>query len=179
VGEPRTRRLDAERPRGEEHLEFVTSLFADPEIARWHWPAAPGDGVETAAQSREFHLGSISHWEEHGYGWWLWRDRERDELVARVGIAWTTVDGDPAVELGWSVPVADQGRGYATEAAIASLAHAFAHIGLDEIVTFTWTENTASRRVMEKSGFTFEREIDHADLPHVLYSARPATWTPP
>ena len=37
------------------------------------------------------------------------------------------------------------------------------------IVAFTLTTNGASRRVMEKLGFRFERDIIHAGLPHVLY----------
>jgi ribosomal-protein-alanine N-acetyltransferase len=173
VTDPRTERLDAERPSSVEHLDFLTALFADPEIARWHWPDANrAGGPRTAEQSREFHLRSIDDWEKHGYGWWLWRDRERDTLVARVGLAWTTVDGERAVELGWSVPVAEQGRGYASEAAIASLDFAFAETRLEEIVSFTWTENAASQRVMEKAGFSFERGFKHANLPHVLYLAR-------
>ena len=46
---------------------------------------------------------------------------------------------------------------------------AFDDLGLGEIVAFTLPTNVASRRVMDKSGFTFERKIEHAGLPHVLY----------
>ena len=46
---------------------------------------------------------------------------------------------------------------------------AFDDLGLGEIVAFTLPTNIASRRVMEKSGFAYEREIVHAGLPHVLY----------
>ncbi len=40
---------------------------------------------------------------------------------------------------------------------------------LSEVVSYTLPHNAASRRVMEKLGFSYEREIVHADLPHVLY----------
>ncbi len=180
MSDPRTERLDAERPSGAEHLEFLADLFADPEIARWHWPETNrGGGPRSATQSREFHLRSAEHWREHGHGWWLWRDRERGELVARVGLARISVEGRPAVELGWSVPVAAQGQGYATEAAIASLGYAFTEAGLADVVSLTWAENAASRRVMEKAGFGFDRQIEHANLPHLLYSARAGEWSPP
>jgi RimJ/RimL family protein N-acetyltransferase len=36
-------------------------------------------------------------------------------------------------------------------------------------VSFTLPHNAASRRVMEKAGLTYERDITHAGLPHVLY----------
>ncbi len=180
MSEPRSRRLDAERPSGAEHLEFLTGLFADPEIARWHWPGrGAGAGPRSSEQSRLLHRQSVEHWAEHGHGWWLWRDRDRDRLVARVGLVWTTVEGEPVVELGWSVPVAEQGRGYATEAAVSSLGYAFSAAGLEEVITFTWTENLASRRVMEKAGFEFTRTFEHAGIPHVLHTARAGEWSPP
>jgi ribosomal-protein-alanine N-acetyltransferase len=46
---------------------------------------------------------------------------------------------------------------------------AFGPLGLDRLVAFTLPDNVASRRVMEKSGFIYERHIEHAGLPHVLY----------
>ena len=33
----------------------------------------------------------------------------------------------------------------------------------------TAPDNRGSRRVMEKLGLSYEREVVHADLPHVLY----------
>ena len=47
------------------------------------------------------------------------------------------------------------------------------------MVSFTWTENLASRRVMEKAGFEFTRSFQHAGLPHLLYIARAGEWSPP
>jgi [ribosomal protein S5]-alanine N-acetyltransferase len=180
MNEPRSSRLDAERPTGEEHLGFLVELFGDPQVARWHWPGtSPGAGPRGAEESGRFHRRSTEHWAKHGYGWWLWRDRDRARLVARVGLVQATVEGEPVVELGWSVPVAEQGRGYATEAAIASLGYAFADAGLDRVYSFTWTENLASLRVMEKAGFELDRPIEHADLPHLLYVARAGEWSPP
>jgi RimJ/RimL family protein N-acetyltransferase len=41
-------------------------------------------------------------------------------------------------------------------------------------VAVTLTTNTASRRVMEKLGMNYERDIEHAGLPHVLYRSHPA-----
>ena len=180
MGDPRSDRLDAERPFGDEHLDFLAALFAEPEVARWHWPDThPGGGPRSREQSRRLLGAGVEQWRERGFGWWLWRDRGRGELVARVGLAGATVEGDPVVELGWSVPVAEQGRGYATEAAIASLGYAFEQVCLEQVVSFTWTENHASLRVMEKAGFELDRQIEHADLPHLLYVARAGEWTPP
>jgi ribosomal-protein-alanine N-acetyltransferase len=49
------------------------------------------------------------------------------------------------------------GRGYATEAARASVRYGFETIGVDEIVAIVHPENTASRRVIAKLGMSFTR----------------------
>ena len=61
------------------------------------------------------------------------------------------------------------GQGLATEIAQASIGIAFNELGLSDVVSFTLPTNLASRRVMEKCGLTFERDIEWKDLPHVLY----------
>ncbi len=41
-----------------------------------------------------------------------------------------------------------------------------------DVVAFTLPTNLGSRGVVEKVGFTYEREITWANLPHVLYRKR-------
>jgi hypothetical protein len=50
----------------------------------------------------------------------------------------------------------------------------FQDLDLAELVALTLPHNAASRGVMEKVGFTYDRDIVHAGLAHVLYRlARP------
>ena len=51
----------------------------------------------------------------------------------------------------------------------ASVDVAFRQLALRDLVAFTVTDNVASRRVMEKVGFRYERDFMHHDLAHVLY----------
>jgi RimJ/RimL family protein N-acetyltransferase len=64
------------------------------------------------------------------------------------------------------------GQGLATELAHAAVDVAAEPLHLREIVAFTLPDNLASRRVMEKAGFTYERNVIHVGLPHVLYRRR-------
>jgi ribosomal-protein-alanine N-acetyltransferase len=82
------------------------------------------------------------------------------------------IEGHPEVELGYRVAAAWWGRGIATEMASALVAVARDRLGLADLVAFTLPYNLASRRVMEKAGFTYERDIEWAALPHVLYRQR-------
>ncbi len=89
----------------------------------------------------------------------------------------------PCVEIGWRIVPKFWGRGYATEAALASVKSGFEELGLEELVSFTVPENLASLRVMEKIGMTRDPDGDfehiglaegHPLRPHVLYRmARP------
>lgn len=53
--------------------------------------------------------------------------------------------------------------------ATAFLDVAFPRLALSDVVAFTLPTNHGSRRVMEKLGFSYEREIIYTGLPHVLY----------
>jgi RimJ/RimL family protein N-acetyltransferase len=53
------------------------------------------------------------------------------------------------------------------EAAVAG--HAFTTLGLSSLVAFTREENIASRRVMEKVGFLYERDFLDEGVQNVLY----------
>ncbi|MCC8436612.1 GNAT family N-acetyltransferase [Brevibacillus sp. M2.1A] len=52
------------------------------------------------------------------------------------------------------------GNGYAFEAASALTAYAFDVIGLDRLYAKAHPDNKASRRIIEKLGFSFERVLD-------------------
>jgi RimJ/RimL family protein N-acetyltransferase len=76
------------------------------------------------------------------------------------------------VEILYSLVSGRWGEGFATEITRESADVAFGDLGLAEVVAYTLVYNKGSRNVMEKSGFQFERELTHADLPHVLYRLR-------
>ncbi len=115
-----------------------------------------------------------------GYGLWALEVRATGEFVGFTGLAVPSFDAHftPAVEVGWRLARSAWGKGYATEAAVASIAFGFADAGLAEIVSFTSTTNVRSRAVMERIGMSHDPadDFDHPDLeetdplrPHVLY----------
>jgi ribosomal-protein-alanine N-acetyltransferase len=111
----------------------------------------------------------VAHWDEQGFGYYVWLDRETGELVGRGGLRIVEIAEQPEVELGWATVADRWGEGLATEAARAFVEVAFNQLGLDDVVAFTMPDNGASRRVMAKLDMTYERDIVWADLPHVLY----------
>jgi RimJ/RimL family protein N-acetyltransferase len=168
-------RLQFERI-GDGHAGALTALLRDPRVTRTLWPWSP---VASDAQIRSSLEGKIDHWERHGFGMWALYERAGREFAGRGGLQYTDVLGARAVEVGWTIVPERWGRGLATELAVTSVAVAFSSLHLREVIAFTLPDNIASRRVMEKAGFAYEREISHAGLPHVLYRLRaPAAAVP-
>ena len=154
-----------ERLRADHEPELVT-LMLDPRVAATLWPTV---GTPTSADVHRSLLDKLAHWERHRFGMWLMRDRESGAMVGRGGLQETLVAEQWEVEAGWAIVPERWGQGLATELALASVDVAWGALALQEIVAFALPTNAASRRVMEKSGFEFERDIEYAGLPHVLY----------
>ena len=118
--------------------------------------------------------------EERGFGLWAVEVPGVAPFVGFVGLSVPSFEAHfmPAVEVGWRLDRPYWGRGYATEAARASLADGFERVGLTEIVSFTTPINLPSIAVMERLGMTRDPndDFDHPGVPkghpirrHVLY----------
>jgi [ribosomal protein S5]-alanine N-acetyltransferase len=145
----------------------IRRLHSDPRVMA----TLSADGATfTEDQSRAFLDRAAAHWESHGFGLWTFRDRSDSDFVGYGGIKHTEVEGRDQIELAYAITSEHQRKGFATEISIAALKRAFDTMHLDRIVAFTLPHNKASRAVMEHCGFTYNRDIIHANLPHVLYT---------
>lgn len=165
AGESITRHLLCLRP-GATTADEYESLFTDPRVQCWLRPEPMKPFVrsdlERMAKRDE------AHWDRHGYGPWVMREREGGHFVGRGGLSWATVNGELEVELPWAVMPDKQNRGYATDMALAAIQTA-RELEIERVVSLTLPSNRSSRRVMEKIGLEYVGEIEHAGLPHVLY----------
>lgn len=118
---------------------------------------------------------------ERGWGFWALQERDSGSLIGMCGIApltWEAPFG-PAVELSWRLSQAWQGKGYAREAAEASVHFGLKLLKLDRLVAFTAPANTASWGLMERLGMQKIGNFDYPSLPkehplttQVLYEIR-------
>jgi RimJ/RimL family protein N-acetyltransferase len=158
------------------------------EADREPWAAMNAD-----RQVREFFPGTLTreqsdasldalngHIISHGYGFWALEDRASGEFLGFTGLLNTSFPAPftPCVEIGWRLVRHAWSKGYATEAALASLDHGFQRLGLASIVSFAVVANARSRRVMERIGMRRipDGDFDHPNIPagdplrrHVLY----------
>lgn len=162
----RTARMRGERyaPR---HLGAAAPIFADPRVG------AMLGGVRTREEVAAELERAQESWERDGMGYWMFFDARTGEPVARGGLARTVFDGRPEVEVGWTVTPGRWGEGLATELGAEAVRVAFGVLGLEDVVAFTLPHNAASRRVMEKLGFAYEKTAPYkAYGDHVLYRLR-------
>jgi len=97
------------------------------------------------------------HWETQGYGnWGLLPDGE-EEIIGWAGLQYLLELDE--TEVGFLLDQPFWGRGYATEAALASLQFGFEHFSLDHMIALVHPDNLASQRVIEKCGMTYMETI--------------------
>jgi RimJ/RimL family protein N-acetyltransferase len=125
-------------------------------------------GVRSEEQAKAIMQIDLTHWERHGFGRWVAHDLVTGQFAGRGGLRHCTIGGCDEVELGYAFLPQFWGQGLATELAEASVRVGFEVLGLAELVCFTLPTNAASRRVMEKVGFRYERDVVYANLPHIL-----------
>lgn len=80
------------------------------------------------------------------------------------------------VEIGWRLPRAAWGRGYATEAALPILDQGFRKAAFSWVVADIDPANAASMRVAEKIGLGFSGMVDYAGAPARRYSLTRDAW---
>lgn len=141
-------------------LPPYAALNADPEVRRF-WP-----DLLSREESDDQARGFQHHIQEYGFGFWAVEVVGVAPFVGFTGIRHVDYPAPyfPAVEIGWRFAREHWGKGYATEAAEASLADGFDRVGLSEIVACAVLTNAASRRVMDRIGMKQDMACDF-DLP--------------
>ncbi|RPE79666.1 GNAT family N-acetyltransferase [Vulcaniibacterium tengchongense] len=129
----------------------------------------------------------------HGHSYWAVELRDSGELIGTCGIR--VADDYPGTpvqgmyEIGWRIAERHWGRGYAREAAQASLAWAWAHTPAPCVAAWTTPANERSRRLMQRLGLARRPELDFVKpakgdaepaMPLVVYAIdRPAPSAAP
>jgi RimJ/RimL family protein N-acetyltransferase len=160
--------------------EPFAAMNADPAVMDFPRPLTP---AESDAELASF----VERWGTDGFCFGAVERRSDRAFAGMVGLARCHLDAPfcPCVEIGWRLPQALWGRGYASEAARAWLDHGFAALGLAEIVAFTDPNHARSLAVMRRIGMRPDpgRDFDHPEMPeghplrrHVLYAVDRDDW---
>jgi len=133
-----------------------SAMLSDPGTARFI--AADGKPVTTALAGWRNAAVMSGHWALHGFGMFVVEEKSSGRFAGRVG-PWSP-PGWPGFEVGWGIAREFRGKGYAVEAARASIDWCFATFELDLIMHCIDKENVASQAVARRLGAEKRHEID-------------------
>ncbi|MBO9725854.1 MAG: GNAT family N-acetyltransferase [Novosphingobium sp.] len=137
-----------------------------PEVMRWL------GGVMNAERLAASEARMLGFHESLGHTFWI-VERKVDggdlsgEMLGFCGLKTIDAPGASfpgAVEIGWRLRSDSHGKGYAKEAATASLDAGFDRFGAEEIFAITVIENAPSWGLMRRLGMRRRKELDYDDL---------------
>lgn len=103
---------------------------------------------------------------DHGHTFWIVERREDGEMLGFCGLKRLNYDGAPnpgEMEIGWRFREAAWGKGFAYEAAKASLDLAFDRFAADRITAVTVTDNMPSQTLMHRLGMIEDPDLAYHD----------------
>jgi RimJ/RimL family protein N-acetyltransferase len=129
-----------------------------------HWVRFAGDqktmlhlgGVNPPSMAWRSLMTMIGSWSAHGFGMFSVIEKNSQQWIGRIG-PWQPLEW-PGTEIGWGLHADFWGRGYAFEAAAATIEWAFERLAWREVIHTIASENTASIALAEKLGSTFQRK---------------------
>ncbi len=126
-----------------------------------------GSHKDLAKAFRSF-AAELGHWQIFGYGMWAVTVRGDDTCIGLIG-PWTPPDW-PETEIGWMILSADiEGTGIATEAARASIKHAYDVLGWQTAVSYIAPGNARSIRLAEKLGAVLDPDAPRPAADTLVY----------
>lgn len=141
----------------EEDAEFILELLNEPD-----WIKYIGDrGIRTVEGAKQYVLeGPMTMYAEHGIGLYLVELKQQAVPIGICGLLHRDFLKD--VDLGFAVLSKYWGRGYAYEAAKATLLYGKEKLGYQRIVGFTSLDNEKSANLLQKLGMKDEGTIKYA-----------------
>jgi ribosomal-protein-alanine N-acetyltransferase len=151
------------RPVASGDTVLLHHMWITPGVRRYLWD----DEIIPIERARDVVEQSERLFRERAFGLWgVWLLSPRS-LIGFAGL-WPFRD-PPELELVYGLAESHWGHGYATEAARAVIEYCFAALDLPAVRASTDAGNTASVRVLDRLGFSFERRAVVAGLDTMFY----------
>jgi RimJ/RimL family protein N-acetyltransferase len=148
------------RPYDHGDVDAWIAMLSDPEVRRFLplGPAPTMEMFESALESRH----AMEH--EIGYAMWAVEEQTTGTFIGQCGLRPAKSMDENAgseIDLGYHFARTSWNRGFATEAAVAVLAHGLGPLVLDSIMAVAAPKNIGSWRVMEKAGMRYEGRAEY------------------
>jgi RimJ/RimL family protein N-acetyltransferase len=144
-------------------LDSIAEVLAHPEVMRF-WPTCY-DRDEAANWVKR----QQARYAKDGIGYWLVLEKSSGRPVGQAGLLLLTVDDREEVGLGYIIHRPFWRKGFASEAAAASMDYAVNKLGRQRVVALVRPENLPSQGVARKLGMEVEKHTRHADYEHLVF----------
>ena len=139
----KTERLILRQPEADDYEAFAAFLMSERAI----YAGGTQDKAEAKAEFQEM----IEFWGESDLGTFTMTRKDDGLAIGHVG--GLKPEGWPETEIGWSIwRDEDEGKGFASEAALAVLAYAFGDLGWKTAVSYVAPDNKRSIEMTERLG---------------------------
>lgn len=166
----------------EDELRFF-KIMNTPAVMRWLGGLQTIDAWHAAFDRLR------SYERDFGFTFWIAERKSDDEILGFCGLKRANAPGADAiageVEIGWRLREDAWGKGYAKEAAVASLDLAFDRFDAPRVVAVTAAGNVPSQGLMKRLGMERREELDFVDRrfapdsnvnPQVVYVLDASGW---
>lgn len=158
------------RPLALTDLDDLAEIYSAPEVMRYRLISQPASRRQTQESLESY----LAHWEQHEFGRWATIHKASQGLIGHCGLEYLS-DVDE-VEVNYLLAKEYWGQGLATESAMALFRYGFETLQLQRLVALAMPENLASRRVMEKIGMQYEKNIQLYGVEWVFYTINRNQW---
>ena len=133
--------------------EGFFNLNNDPEVLKY-----TGDQPFESLAGAEKFLSDYNQYSLYGYGRWTVLHKHTNEYLGWCGLKYSP--GNDETDIGFRFLRSCWNKGYATEAAKATVDFGFKKLNLKLIVGRAMKDNIASVKVLEKAGLTYWKDFD-------------------
>lgn len=149
---------------GMSDLDKLFSLYDKPGITDFMEPLFPYEEEKAYEENYIKYIYKI-----YGYGMWLVFDRHTGELIGRAGFESRETCFEPnQAELGFCISPDRWRQGLAFEVCSKIIELARDEHELSSLIARCDADNTASQRLLQKLGFSFDRVLEDGDCRYVL-----------
>jgi len=137
-------------------------LNLDPDVIKY-----TGDDAFKTVEAAAAFLKAYDDYLKNGYGRWAMIEKETGAFIGWCGLKFHADANE--TDIGFRLFKQYWNKGFATEAASACLDYGFKTLYIKSIIGRAMADNTASIRVLEKIGLTFEKPFEFHGGPGVIY----------
>jgi ribosomal-protein-alanine N-acetyltransferase len=141
----------------------LAALYSDPEVMRFF------DGTRTRQQALDEIEECLEWYDRLGFYFWATIHKADNRFIGRCGLLPQVIDDRQEYEVAYMLDRPYWNQGLGTEAARGIKEYGFRTYGFPRLISIVAPENYASRRVAEKNGMHYVKDIPFEGYTDRLY----------